>query len=66
MASVTTEKRNGRTLYRINWRDGDKRRRSIRLSGSIANKKAADTIATRIAALNSAAISGGELKPWLD
>ena len=57
MASVTTEKRNGRTRYRICWRDGDKRRKSLRLSGDIGNKKDADAIARKVTAIVSASIS---------
>ena len=57
MASVTTEKRNGRTRYRICWRDGDKRRKSLRLSGDIGNKKDADGIARKVTAIVSANIS---------
>jgi integrase len=54
MASVTQEKRGGRTRYRICWRDGDKRRKSLRLSGDIGNKKDADAIARKVTAIVSA------------
>jgi len=57
MASVTTEKRNGRTRYRICWRDVDKRRKSLRLSGDIGNKKDAETIARKVISIVSASIS---------
>jgi integrase len=57
MASVTTEKRNGRTRYRIEWRDADKRRRKLRLSGDIGNKKDADAIARKVTAIVSANVS---------
>ena len=57
MASVTTEKRNGRIRYRICWRDGDKRRKSLRLSGDIGNKKDADAIARKVTAIVSANVS---------
>ena len=55
MASVVKETRNGRTLYRIQFRDADKRRKSIRLGG-IA-KKDADSICSKVGALVSASIS---------
>jgi len=55
MASVVKETRNGRTLYRIQFRDADKRRKSIRLGG-IA-KKDADSICSKVRALVSASIS---------
>ncbi len=57
MASVTTEKRNGRTRYRICWRDGEKRRKSLRLSGNIGNRKDAEAIARNVAAIVSANIA---------
>ncbi len=57
MASVQKERRNGRILYRIQFYDKDKRRRSIRL-GSV-NKKAADLIAVKVEDLVSATIAGG-------
>ena len=63
MASVTTEKRNGRTRYRVCWRDADKRRKSIRLAG--VAKKQAEEIARRVAGLNAAQISGRSLDPSL-
>ena len=67
MASVHTEKRNGRTLRRIQFYDKDKRRRSIRL-GSIS-KRDADAIRVRVECLNSASISGapldGETSRWV-
>ena len=67
MASVQKERRNNRTVYRIQFYDKHKRRRSIRL-GSV-NKKAADTIAVKVDDLVSAAISGGspsnETSCWL-
>ena len=56
MASVSSEKRGGRTLYRIQFRDGDKKRKSIRLSG--ANKKTADAIASKVESLNACCIAG--------
>jgi integrase len=63
MASVTVETRNGRTLYRIEYRDADKRRRKIRL-GAIA-KKDAQAIACKVDDLVSAAISGSGPSPAL-
>lgn len=57
MASVTSESRNGRTRYRICWRDGDKRRKSLRLSGDVGNKKDADAIARKVTAIVSANVS---------
>ena len=61
MASVATEKRNGKTFYRVWWRDGHKERKSIRLRG--VNRKAADAIAVKVGRLNSALISGCPLDP---
>ena len=63
MASVTTETRNGRTLYRIEFKDKDKRRRKIRL-GAIA-KRDAQAIAAKVNDLVSASISGGGPSPAL-
>ncbi len=63
MASVTVETRNGRTLYRVEYRDADKRRRKIRL-GAIA-KKDAQAIACKVDDLVSAAISGSGPSPAL-
>lgn len=57
MASVSTEKRNGRTRYRIEWRDGDKRRHKMRLAGELDNRKDADAIARKVTAIVSASIS---------
>jgi len=59
MASVTTEKRNGRTLYRIEYRDKDKRRRKLRL-GAMA-KRDAQAIATKVESIVSAQVAGNEL-----
>ena len=55
MASLISEKRNGRTLYRIAFSDGNKRRRWIRLAG--VRKKDAQGICSRVEALASARIS---------
>jgi len=55
MASVVKETRNGRTLYRIQFRDANKRRKSIRLGGLA--KKDADAICSKVGALVSASIS---------
>ncbi|MCH7726586.1 MAG: site-specific integrase [Planctomycetes bacterium] len=67
MASVQKERRNGRILYRIQFYDKDKRRRSIRLSS--VNKKAAESIAVKVDDLVSATIAGGspsnETSRWL-
>lgn len=52
MASVTKEK----SGYRITWRDGDKRRRRIRVSG--LTKRQAEGVASRIQSLAGAKISG--------
>ena len=52
MASVTKDK-NG---FRIAWRDGDKRRRRIRVSG--VSKRQAESIALRVQALAGVKISG--------
>ncbi len=63
MASVTVENRNGRTLYRIEYKDKDRRRRKIRL-GAIA-KRDAQAIAAKVDDLVSASISGGGPSPAL-
>ena len=63
MANVTVENRNGRTLYRIVYRDKDKRTRKIRL-GAI-NKKDAQAIAAKVDDLVSATISGSGPSPAL-
>ncbi len=63
MASVTVENRNGRTLYRIEYKDKDRRRRKIRL-GAIA-KRDALAIAAKVDGLVSASISGGGPSPAL-
>lgn len=55
MASVIKETRNGRTLYRVQWRDGDKRRKSIRLAG--CTLKDAQYIAGRVQALVGCQVS---------
>jgi len=55
MASVTKETRNGRTLYRIQYVDGDKRRRKIRLGH--VTRKDADHICSKVSALVAAMIS---------
>ena len=56
MASLHCETRAGRKLYRLQFRDGDKRRKSIRL-GSL-NKRSAEAIRCKVEALVSAKISG--------
>lgn len=56
MASVIKETRNGRTLYRVQWRDGDKQRKSIRLTG--CTLKDAQYIAGRVQALVGCQVSG--------
>jgi len=63
MASVIREKRNGRTLYRVQFTNGDKRRQKIRLGG--VSLKDAQAIASKVDALNSAKISGGSWQPDL-
>lgn len=63
MASVTVENRNGRTLYRIEYKDKDRRRRKIRL-GAI-NKKDAQSIAAKVDDLVSCSISGSGPSPAL-
>ena len=50
MASVICERYGGRARYRIQYRDGNKRRRSIRLSG--LSRKAADAGANAIVVSN--------------
>ena len=59
MASVTAENRNGRTLYRLEFRDKDKRRRKIRL-GEIS-KRDAQAIAAKVQSMVSASIAGNDL-----
>ncbi|MDP1563937.1 MAG: phage integrase SAM-like domain-containing protein, partial [Pirellulaceae bacterium] len=59
MASVTAEKRNGRTLYRIEYRDKDKRRKKLRL-GSVA-KRDAEAIASKVQSIVSSQTSGNDL-----
>jgi integrase len=59
MASVTKEDRNGRTLYRIEYRDQDKRRRKLRL-GSVA-KRDAQAIAAKVQSIISAKVAGNDL-----
>jgi len=56
MASVIKETRGGRTLYRVQWRDGDKQRRSMRLSG--CTLKDTQYIAGRVQALVGCQVSG--------
>ena len=67
MASLSREVRRGRTLYRIQWLDQDKRRRSIRLSG--VSKKGAEGIRAKTEALVSCRISGepmaADLASWV-
>jgi len=55
MASVSKESRNGRTLYRIHFRNANKQRKSIRLGGLA--KKDADAVCSKVGALVSASIS---------
>jgi integrase len=57
--AVVKERRGGRTLYRIQFRDGDKRRRSIRLAG--VTRKDAEHIDSKVQALNATRISGRSL-----
>ncbi len=59
MASVTTEKRNGKALYRIEYRDKDKRRRKLRL-GSLS-KRDAQSIALKVQSIISAQVAGNDL-----
>ncbi len=59
MASVVSERHGGRTRYRIQFRDGNKRRRSIRLSG--LTRKAAESIRSRVETLNACRIAGQPL-----
>ena len=67
MASIHKERRGGKTYYRLQFYDKNKRRRSMRL-GEIT-KKAADTIRVRIEDLLSASLSGNspnnETARWL-
>jgi len=55
MASVTKETRNGRTLYRIQYVDGNKRRRKIRLGH--VTRKDAEYICSKVSALVAAKLS---------
>ena len=67
MASIHKEARSGKTQYRLQFLDKDKRRRSIRL-GTI-NKKSANAIRVKVEDLLSASISGispsDETARWL-
>ncbi|MEZ6119147.1 MAG: phage integrase SAM-like domain-containing protein [Pirellulaceae bacterium] len=63
MASVTTEKRNGKVSYRISWTDGNNKRQRIRLSR--IRKQDADQIASKIQAVSSCQIAGIPLDPSL-
>ena len=56
MASVVSERRGKRVRYRVQFRDADGKRRSIRLSG--LNRKAAEAVASKVEALNACKISG--------
>jgi integrase len=59
VASVTQEDRNGRKLYRVEYRDKDKRRRKLRL-GSVA-KRDAQAIAAKVQSIISAQVAGNDL-----
>ena len=59
MASLHSEQRNGRTLYRLQYRDGNRRRKSIRL-GSL-NKRSAEAVRAKVEHLVSAKIAGNAL-----
>ena len=63
MANVDKEIRNGRSYYRVTFRDGNKRRKRIRLVGDCNNKKDAQAIASRVAALNACQITGRAMEP---
>lgn len=63
MASLISEVRSGRTLYRIQFQNASKQRRYVRLAG--VSKKDAEGIRRRIEALNSCRISGQPLAPDL-
>ena len=63
MASLTKETRGGKTIYRCEYRDKNKRRRKIRL-GQL-NKKAAEAVRSRIEALNACSIAGDPMPPAL-
>ena len=67
MASVATEKRNGKAYRRVWFYDKDNRRRSIRLGEM--NLKAAESIARRVEDLNSCLIAGTspgkDLSHWI-
>ena len=59
MASIHKEIRNGKSYYRLQFYDKDRKRRSVRL-GQIS-RKGADTICTNVEHLVSASISGSSL-----
>ena len=67
MASIATEKRNGKVYRRVWFYDKDNRRRSVRLGKM--NVKAAEAIARRVEALNSCTIAGtspdNDLAHWI-
>ena len=59
MAGVTKEIRNGKVSYRVEFTDGDKRRRKIRLGG--VNRKDAEHIAGKVQLLAGCKASGRPL-----
>jgi hypothetical protein len=59
MASIAREKKNGRTLHRVQFFDKENKRRSIRL-GEVS-RKTAQAVATKIESIVSASIMGTPL-----
>jgi len=63
MASVITERRGKRVRYRIQFRDADGKRKSIRLAN--ANKRTTEAIRSRVESLNHCRIAGDSPSPSL-
>lgn len=59
MASITTEIRGERTLYRVEWRDKDGRRRKIRLGA--VTKDDAESVKSRIQSIVTAQAVGNDI-----
>ena len=59
MASITRESKNGKTQYRLEYRDKNNRRKKIRLGG--INRKSAEAIAAKVQTIVSSQIAGDSL-----
>ena len=60
MASLISERKGSKTRYRVQFRDGDNRRRSIRLGPSV-NRRSADAIKSKIESLVACRVGGNPL-----